>query len=116
MRPAEAIHTLSPFVSDEVFARYLRFFEAMPTSLLFDQLLFVHAGIEDSLLRERWPDLSALNDPDVRFQMLWSDPSASDYVPEELQQASARFAFGRRQFRRFMGISAAIRWCAATRR
>jgi hypothetical protein len=104
VRPAEAIHTLSPFVSDEVFARYLRFFEAMPTSLLFDQLLFVHAGIpRDSLLRERWPDLSALNDPDVRFQMLWSDPSASDYVPEELQQASARFAFGRRQFRRFMG-------------
>ncbi|HRI07837.1 MAG TPA: metallophosphoesterase family protein [Nannocystaceae bacterium] len=103
VRPAEAIHTLSPLVSDEVFARYLRFFEAMPNSLLFDQILFVHAGIpRDALVRERWGDLSALNDKDVRFQMLWSDPSPSDYIPEDLQQASARFAFGRRQFRKFM--------------
>jgi len=103
VRPAEAIHTLSPLVSDEVFARYLRFFEAMPNSLLFDQILFVHAGIpRDALVRERWGDLSALNDKDVRFQMLWSDPSPSDYIPEDLQQGSARFAFGRRQFRKFM--------------
>ena len=103
VRPAEAIHTLSPLVPDHVFARYLRFFEALPNSLLFDQLLFVHAGIpRDALLRERWRDLSALNDKDIRFQMLWSDPSTSEYVPEDLQQASARFAFGRRQFRKFI--------------
>ncbi|MEZ4450278.1 MAG: metallophosphoesterase family protein [Nannocystaceae bacterium] len=104
VRPAEAIHTLSPLVPEDVFARYLRFFEAMPNMLFFDQLLFVHAGIpRDSLLRDRWVDLSSLNDKEIRFQMLWSDPSSAEYVPDDLQQASARFAFGRRQFRKFMG-------------
>lgn len=104
VRPAEAIHTLSPLVPEDVFARYLRFFEAMPNMLFFDQLLFVHAGIpRDALVRERWADLSSLNDKEIRFQMLWSDPSSAEYVPDDLQQASARFAFGRRQFRKFMG-------------
>ncbi len=104
VRPAEAYHSLSSLVPDDVFARYLRFFDAMPNMLIFDQLLFVHAGIpRDSLIAESWRDLSSLNDKEVRFQMLWSDPSTAEYIPSDLQNASARFAFGRRQFRKFMG-------------
>lgn len=44
-----------------------------------------------------------LNDKDIRFQMLWSDPSRADVIPDDLQAASARFPFGRQQFRNFMG-------------
>lgn len=103
VRPAEAYHSLSPLVPDEIFARYLRFFDAMPNMLLFDQLLFVHAGIpRDALLDERWRDLASLNDEEIRFQMLWSDPSTAEYIPRDLQESSARFAFGRKQFRKFM--------------
>ncbi len=104
VRPAEAYHSLSSLVPDDVFGRYLRFFESMPNTLLFDQILFVHAGIpRDSLLAKSWRDLSSLNDQDVRFQMLWSDPSSAEFIPADLQNSSARFAFGRRQFRKFMG-------------
>jgi len=103
VRPAEAIATLEPYAPKEVFDAYLKLFEAMPNMLLFDRTLFVHAGIpRDSLLTERWKDLSTLNDPDVRFQMLWSDPSEADFIPDELQQKNARFPFGRLQFRSFM--------------
>ncbi len=103
VKPSDAINSLTGLLPDEVFERYLKFFESMPNSLLFDNFLFVHGGIpRDSLIAERWKDLSSLNDPDVRFQMLWSDPSRADVVPDDLQQASARFAFGRKQFRSFM--------------
>jgi uncharacterized tellurite resistance protein B-like protein len=104
VRPAEAINSLVNHVPDEVFERYLKFFDSMPNMLIHDRMLFVHAGIpRDALIRERWQDLSTLNDPDVRFQMLWSDPSRADAIPEDLQAASARFPFGRKQFRAFMG-------------
>ena len=103
VRPAEAINSLANHVPDEVFERYLKFFDSMPNMLVHDRMLFVHAGIpRDQLVRERWQDLSTLNDPDVRFQMLWSDPSRADVIPEDLQAASARFPFGRKQFRNFM--------------
>jgi hypothetical protein len=103
VRPAEAIATLEPYAPKEVFDAYLKLFEALPNMLLFDRTLFVHAGIpRDSLLAERWKDLSSLNDPDIRFQMLWSDPSEADFIPDELQQKNARFPFGRLQFRSFM--------------
>ena len=103
VRPAEAINSLVNRVPDEIFERYLKFFDSMPNMLLHDHMLFVHAGIpRDALVRERWQDLSTLNDPDVRFQMLWSDPSRADVIPEDLQAASARFPFGRKQFRAFM--------------
>jgi len=73
----------------------------------------VAAGIpRDSDLRERWVDLSSLNDEAMRFQMLWSDPSEADFIPEELQAQNARFPFGRLQFERFMarlGCSTLIR-------
>ncbi|MCX4246138.1 metallophosphoesterase family protein [Paraliomyxa miuraensis] len=103
VKPADTINSLSTVLPTEVFERYLAFFERMPNSLLYDDLMFVHGGIpRDSLLRERWKDLSSLNDPDIRFQMLWSDPSRADVIPDDLQSSSARFPFGRQQFRRFM--------------
>lgn len=103
VRPAEAIATLEPYMPKEQFEAYMRLFDALPNMLLFDRTLFVHAGIpRDELLAERWKDLSSLNDPDVRFQMLWSDPSEADFVPAELQKKNARFPFGRLQFRSFM--------------
>ncbi|MBI2392298.1 MAG: serine/threonine protein phosphatase [Deltaproteobacteria bacterium] len=103
VKPAEAINTLKPHMSIEVFQHYSRMFEKMPTSLLFDKTLFVHAGIpRDSLIKERWKDLSALNDPDIRFQMMWSDPSSADVIPAVLQEQSARFPFGRLQCQAFL--------------
>ncbi len=103
VRPAEAINSLVKHVPDEVFERYLSFFDSMPNMLIHDRMVFVHAGIpRDALIRERWQDMSTLNDPDIRFQMLWSDPSRADVIPEDLQAASARFPFGRKQFRAFM--------------
>lgn len=103
VKPAEAINTLKPHMSIEVFQHYSRMFEKMPTSLLFDKTLFVHAGIpRDSLIKERWKDLSSLNDPDIRFQMMWSDPSSADVIPATLQEQSARFPFGRLQCQAFL--------------
>ena len=103
VRPSEAIDSLVGFWPDEVFRAYLRFFDVLPNLLLFHRTLFVHAGIpRDADLREKWVDLATLNDPELRFQMLWSDPSDADYIPDELQAANARFPFGQRQFERFM--------------
>ena len=91
----------------------MRLFDALPNMLLFDRTLFVHAGIpRDHLFKERYKDLSSLNDPDMRFQMMWSDPSSADVIPAELQDQSARFAFGRLQAQRFLqriGCDALIR-------
>ena len=103
VKPADTINALQPLLPEEVFERYLKFFEKMPNSLLYDNLFFVHGGLpRESIMRERWNDLSALNDPDIRFQMLWSDPSRADSIPDDLQESSARFPFGRMQFRKFM--------------
>jgi hypothetical protein len=103
VKPADAIASLQPLLPDEVFERYLRFFESIPNVLLYDNLFFVHGGIpRDQLIRDRWKGLATLNDPDMRFQMLWSDPSRADVIPDDLQRSSARFAFGRVQFHNFM--------------
>lgn len=103
VKPAEAINTLKPHVSPEVFQHYSKLFEAMPSMLAFDRTLFVHAGIpRDSIIKERWKDLATLNDPDVRFQMMWSDPSSADVIPATLQEQSARFPFGRLQSQAFL--------------
>jgi len=103
VRPAEAIQTLEPYMPQEMFEAWMRLFDALPGLLLFDRTLFVHAGIpRDELCAERWQDLSSLNDPDLRFQMLWSDPADADFIPAELQRKNARFPFGRLQFRSFM--------------
>jgi hypothetical protein len=103
VKPAEAINTLKPHLPVDVFRHYRTFFEQMPNMLLFDSFLFVHGGIpKDRLIKERWKDLSSLNDPDIRFQMMWSDPSTADVIPADLQDQASRFAFGRMQFRAFM--------------
>lgn len=103
VKPAEAINTLAAHMPGEVFAEYMHMFEALPNMLFFDDLMFVHAGIpRDSDIRTKLGDLAALNDPELRFQMLWSDPSSADFIPEELQAQNARFPFGRQQFEAFM--------------
>ncbi|MBN9167956.1 MAG: serine/threonine protein phosphatase [Myxococcales bacterium 68-20] len=103
VKPAEAINTLKPLLPVDVFRHYRTLFEQMPNVFLFDRFMFVHGGIpKDRLIKERWKDLSSLNDPDMRFQMMWSDPSTADVIPADLQDAAARFAFGRMQFRAFM--------------
>jgi hypothetical protein len=63
-------------------------------------------------MRDKWQDLSSLNNPDLRFEMIWSDPADTDVVPDELQQQVARFGYGTAQFRRFMariGCSTMVR-------
>jgi hypothetical protein len=103
VKPAEAINTLKPVLPVDVFRHYRSFFEQMPNMLLFDRFLFVHGGIpKDRLIKERWKDLSTLNDPDIRFQMMWSDPSTADVIPADLQDQASRFAFGKMQYRAFM--------------
>jgi hypothetical protein len=104
VKPAEAINSLKPHVPDqEVFERYMAMFDMLPNVLLFDKFLFVHAGIpRDNLLKERYTDLSSLNDFDIRFQMMWSDPSSADVIPAALQEQSARFPFGRLQCQAFL--------------
>lgn len=103
VRPSEAMSTLKPHFSEEVFQHYVRLFEAMPTSLLFEKFLFVHGGIpKDSTIKAQYKDLSSLNEWDIRFQMMWSDPSAADVIPASLQDQSARFPFGKLQCQAFL--------------
>ena len=103
VKPAEAINTLIGHIPGEVFQDYMRMFEEMPNMLFFDDLMFVHAGIpRDTDIKAKLTDMAALNDPDIRFQMLWSDPSTADYIPDDLQAQNARFPFGKRQFEAFM--------------
>ncbi len=103
VKPAEAINSLKALLPVDVFRHYRSFFEAMPNMFLFDHLAFVHGGIpKDKIVKERWKDLSTLNDPDIRFQMMWSDPSTADVIPAALQEQASRFAFGRMQFHAFM--------------
>ena len=103
VKPSEAIDGLQGVADESVFKIYKRLFEAMPSTLLFGRALFTHAGIpRDDTLASKWRGLASLNDPEVRFQMLWSDPSEVDYIPLDLQKSSARFPFGKRQFKSFM--------------
>ncbi|MDX2092625.1 MAG: metallophosphoesterase family protein [Kofleriaceae bacterium] len=103
VKPAEAINTLIGHMPGEIFAEYMKMFEEMPNMLFFDDLMFVHAGIpRDADIKAKLHDMSALNDPDIRFQMLWSDPSTADYIPDDLQAQNARFPFGKLQFEAFM--------------
>ncbi len=101
--PAEALASLAPHVPIEMLEAYRLLFEHMPTAFIFEHTLFVHAGIpRDDTFAERYHDLSSLNDDDLRFQMMWSDPVATDHVPVELQRMDPRFSFGRNQFKAFM--------------
>jgi hypothetical protein len=102
VKPAEAINTLLAHVPGEVFAEYMKLFEELPNMLFFDDMMFVHAGIPRDTDIAKMGDLAALNDPELRFQMLWSDPSTADFIPTDLQAQNARFPFGRLQFEAFM--------------
>jgi hypothetical protein len=103
VRPCEAMDSISDVAGTDVLATYMRLFEALPSMLAFGDMLFVHGGIPRSdTLQARFTDVASLNDPELRFEMLWSDPSVADVVPRDLQHASARFPFGRRQFQQFM--------------
>jgi hypothetical protein len=103
VRPSEAMNTLKPHLSQEVFAHYMQLFDALPNMLFFERILFVHGGIaRDLLLKEKYRDLSSLNDWDIRFQMMWSDPSTADVIPATLQEQSSRFPFGRLQSQAFL--------------
>jgi tellurite resistance protein len=114
VRPAEAMESLkSHEKKEDVYRAYMRLFDSMPNMLLFGEMLFVHAGIpREDTLAEKWFDMSSLNDPELRFQMMWSDPSEADFIPLDLQKATARFPFGRRQWKSFMskiGCSVMVR-------
>ncbi|MDB4953478.1 MAG: metallophosphoesterase [Myxococcales bacterium] len=103
VKPAEAINTLIGHIPGEVFQEYMKMFEELPNMLFFDDMMFVHAGIpRDADIKSKLVDFSSLNDPDLRFQMLWSDPSTADHIPDDLQAQNARFPFGRKQFEAFM--------------
>jgi Calcineurin-like phosphoesterase len=113
VKPSEAIDTLKPHVPAEVFRDYIALFDAMPSLFMFDRTLFVHGGIpRDKTLGERYRDLASLDDADLRFEMLWSDPVRVDVVPRALQEQSSRFGFGRLQAAQFlkrMGVEAVVR-------
>ena len=100
--PAEAINTARDYLPRDFFVTYMKFFEEIPTVAVFDRIFFVHAGIPKDSVLEDWPNLARLNEPEVRFQMLWSDPSEADIIPKSLQEESARFPFGTLQFASFM--------------
>jgi hypothetical protein len=102
VKPAEAINTLVNHMPGEVFAEYMKLFEELPNMLFFDDMMFVHAGIPRDVDIAKIGDFAALNDPELRFQMLWSDPSTADFIPADLQAQNARFPFGRLQFEAFM--------------
>ncbi len=103
VKPAEAINTLIGHIPGEVFQEYMRMFEELPNMLFFDDLMFVHAGIpRDADIKSRVTDFASLEDPELRFQMLWSDPSTADHIPDDLQAQNARFPFGKKQFEAFM--------------
>jgi hypothetical protein len=105
VRPCEAMDSIADRASPEVFVNYMKLFEAMPNMMVFDRILFVHGGIPRADTIEQHLSsghLAGLNDQTLRFQMMWSDPSDADFVPLDLQKASARFPFGRKQFQQFM--------------
>ena len=113
VRPAEAMLSIENIAPMELLAGYMRLFESLPNALVFDRMMFVHGGIpRDDTMAAKLLGPDSLNDPEIRFQMLWSDPSPAEYIPLELQKANARFPFGKMQFRRFisrLGCSAMVR-------
>jgi hypothetical protein len=101
--PAEALASIQSHVPFEMLDAYRVLFEQMPTSCLVDRTMFVHGGVpREDTFAERWRDLSSLNDPDIRFQMMWSDPEQTDAVPVETQRLNPRFMFGKKQWKAFM--------------
>ena len=78
-------------------------FQEMAHTVVFEDILFVHGGVpKQDTFRTRFETLASLNDPLIRKEMLWSDPSRVDAVPPELQEQSLRFPFGRLQAFQFL--------------
>ncbi|MBN2525663.1 MAG: metallophosphoesterase [Deltaproteobacteria bacterium] len=103
VKPAEAINTLKPHVPSESLRHYINFFELMPNMVFFGETLFVHGGVpRDLTLKEKYTDMASLNSKEIRFEMMWSDPSMTDIVPAKLQQQSVRFPFGKMQAAAFL--------------
>jgi uncharacterized tellurite resistance protein B-like protein len=103
VKPAEAINTLKPYLPVDVFRRYMALYETLPNMYFLGRTMFVHGGIpRDRALKQKWKGLASLEDADLRFQMMWSDPSSADVIPAALQDASARFPFGRLQLQSFL--------------
>lgn len=101
--PAEALASIIPHVPVEMLEAYRQLFEAMPTSFVCDRTLLVHGGMPRwDTFEARYQDLSSLNDAEMRFQMMWSDPVPTGHVPIEMQRENPRFNFGRDQFAAFM--------------
>jgi hypothetical protein len=100
--PAEALASIVGHAPVEMLEGYRQLFEQIPTSLVCERTLLVHGGIPRADTFERYRDLASLNDPELRFQMMWSDPVQIDHVAVEQQRLNPRFAFGRDQFRAFM--------------
>ncbi len=113
VHPAEALASIAPHVPIEMLEAYRVLFEAMPTSLICDQTMFVHAGIpRDDTFQNHFSGLSSLNDLEMRFQMMWSDPVQTQHVPLDMQKQNPRFTFGYNQFKAFMertGLRAMVR-------
>lgn len=103
VKPSEAIDGLKRRAPLEVARDYMRLFEALPGAFLFGRTIFVHGGIpRDHTIKQQYTDLGSLNRYDLRFEMMWSDPSLVDVIPASLQEQSARFSFGRLQAQRFL--------------
>jgi hypothetical protein len=103
VHPAEGLYSIVRHAPIALLEAYKALFDQLPTSMLCDRTFFVHGGIpRDDTLAARWRDLSSLDDPELRFQMLWSDPVKQDQVSVELQKKSSRFTFGKKQFAAFM--------------
>lgn len=102
VNPAEAVPALSAIAPVDILEAYRHLFDHMPTSLIFDRTLFVHGGIPRDDTIASYRDLGSLDEPVVRFEMMWSDPVSTDRVPVEFQRESPRFNFGSEQFREFM--------------
>jgi hypothetical protein len=103
VRPAEGMQGLQGVASDVGSCSNICMNSRKYASLAFDRFFFVHGGMpRDAAIADKWKDLSSLNDPDLRFQMMWSDPSETEVVPGELQEKAARFGYGSHQFRSFL--------------
>jgi hypothetical protein len=101
--PADSLEAIRPLVPPALLRDYRKLFDALPTALLLGRMLLTHGGIpQDGIVKALWRDLSSLNEPAIRFQMLWSDPSLSDVIPRALQDPMVRFGFGRHQCQAFL--------------
>jgi hypothetical protein len=81
----------------------MRLFDALPNVLLFERFLFVHGGIpRDSLVKERYRDLSSLNDPDRASRCCGGDPSLADVIPRPCRTSPRGSRSGRLQALAFL--------------